>query len=441
MSQEVELKLSLPQVAVNSVVTALGAPERVLNLENQYLDTPDLKLNRAHAALRIRKSQHGYVQTLKNKGTAVAGLHQRGEWEYPIASNAIEWDKFADLDLDSSLQEQIVELFSTNFERKLWHIREGQSLIEVVLDEGQVCTQEHCIALCEMELELKQGNVEDVFNLAMSLSDQHPLVPCDINKAERGYGLIDETISFYQSPFDGTNSVIENHSDYLQDALVRMSRTWDDFTQQENLWALLVLLRQISGIVLVLRTSAANSDLVAKFSVLQNDLTALLEKAQVPMALYLDEHSHSRGLSQRILKNIHASLWNDIEIWMLKNELGKAMLALGHWLHQGNAKQTWQIDLVTLTTSNILKNAQNLSDVHQLQGLADIYKRYDASAYSLIKPLVNLNIVILGMMNAKNSALGADQERKAKLDSWARRLTVMQRHLQQAQNHAQHGWL
>ena len=87
MANEVELKLTLPEYAVDAFLASSNLGEsqgEPLLLDNQYFDTDDLALNQSHAALRIRKSQFGYKQTLKNKGQAIAGLHQRGEWEYDI---------------------------------------------------------------------------------------------------------------------------------------------------------------------------------------------------------------------------------------------------------------------------------------------------------------------------------------------------------------------
>lgn len=443
MSQEVELKLTLPQVAVEALLDALGAPHSITPLYNQYFDTPDLQLNQAHAALRIRKTPTGYVQTLKNKGVAIAGLHQRGEWEYEIAEAKLDWSLFNEVPLDQNLQDQVSALFSTDFERRLWNIQQDQSEIEVVLDQGLITSTddeaEHSIALCELELELKSGDVSALFSFAQSLCQQHPLVPCDINKAERGYSLIDPSVSFYQ----GITGPNVSNQQYLEDCLMRMSRTWDDFIQQEDLFSILNLYRQVCGAVLVLEHELDAPQLLGQWRKLQSSLQRLLEMAQVPMALFVDDHSNSRGLSQRLLRSMQTSLWNEIEAWMLSNELGQCMIQLGEFLFVSKQESLAApvMDCGDLTRNTILIPVQHLQDLSQLQGLADIYKRKEDAAYQLLEPLINHHLVILGMMHAKNSALGSDQDSKAKLDSWARRLTVMQRHLQHAQHAAQQGWL
>lgn len=443
MSHEVELKLTLPPVAVEALLNALGEPHSITPLYNQYFDTPDLQLNQAHAALRIRKTPQGFVQTLKNKGVAVAGLHQRGEWEYAISEARLDWSLFADTPLAESLQEQVVGLFSTDFERRLWNIQQGQSEIEVVLDQGFITANrddlEHRIALCEIELELKKGDASALFELARELCIQHPLVPCDINKAERGYGLIDTSLSFYK-PITGTDI---SNKQYLEDGLTRMSRAWDAFIQREDLFSILTLYRQVCGVVLVIEHELDAPSLLSQWRKLQASLQQLLEKAQVPLALFLDDHSNSRGLSQRLLKGMQTSLWQEIDHWMQQNHLGQCMIELGEFLFESEqqALASPLMNCSDLTRQNVLQSVQHLRDLSQLQGLADIYKRKEDAAYQLLEPLINHHLVILGMMHTKYSSLGADQDSKAKLDSWARRLTVMQRHLQHAQHAAQQGWL
>ncbi|EAT11438.1 CYTH domain-containing protein [Bermanella marisrubri] len=443
MSHEVELKLTLPQVAVEALLDALGEPHSVTPLHNQYFDTPDLQLNQAHAALRIRKTPTGYVQTLKNKGVAIAGLHQRGEWEYQISEPKLEWSLFSDVPLDNNLKEQVSALFSTDFDRCLWNIQHDQSEIEVVLDQGLITAiddeTEHSIALCEVELELKSGDVNALFTFAQSLCQKHPLVPCDINKAERGYALINSQVSFYES-ISGPDV---SNQQYLEDCLMRMSRTWDAFIQKEDLFSILNLYRQVCGAVLVIQHVLDAPQLLDQWRKLQSSLQRLLDKAQVPMALFLDDHSNSRGLSQRLLKSMQSSLWSDIDTWIQSNELGQCMLAMGAFLYatEHNKLASPVINCGDMTRESILLSVQHLNDLQQLQGLADIYKRKEDAAYQLLEPLINHHLVILGMMHAKNSSLGTDQDSKAKLDSWARRLTVMQRHLQHAQHAAQQGWL
>jgi triphosphatase len=53
--------------------------------------------------------------------------------------------------------------------------------------------------ICEIELELLSGKVEDIFGLTRKLQEQHDLHPAIASKAERGYNLyLNESCSSIQ---------------------------------------------------------------------------------------------------------------------------------------------------------------------------------------------------------------------------------------------------
>ena len=445
MAKEVELKLTLPSQAVASFIKNdnlglfQGTP---LELDNQYFDTPDLELNQAHAALRVRKSQHGYKQTLKNKGQAIAGLHERGEWEYDIPTSQLDWALFAnDIQLDASLRERIQPIFKTDFTRHVWIKHFGESEIELVLDEGLIHNKaegrEHSsttqsINLCEIELELKSGRVEDLFAFAKELAQQHPLVPCDINKAERGYGLLFPKLSFFTPQHFATpwsNNQLPVFA-LLQDTLTRLSRHWDQFSQQENWWSLLVMSRQVSAICLLLNEMSNCPDHIrGRWLVLQLDLQKLLQPAAVVIGLYVDNNSHSRGLSQRLLSVCASQLSVGLETWMTNNGLGMAMLELGEFLYtqvqQPEANgASWVNDLLTCVSQE-----QGLNET-SLQALAYVLLRCGDSRYQAVNEVIRCQLVVNAMIAAQGIQCAiTDETSRAKLASWQRRLTVEKRNL------------
>ncbi|MFY0640765.1 MAG: CYTH domain-containing protein [Bermanella sp.] len=445
MAKEVELKLSLPSHGVANFIQDenLGLPQGApLELDNQYFDTPDLALNKAHAALRVRKSQHGYKQTLKNKGQAIAGLHERGEWEYDIASPQIDWSLFAnDIQLDAELREQIQPIFKTDFSRHVWLKQFGESEIELVLDEGLIHNksenQSHngtsqSINLCEIELELKSGRVEDLFTFAKQLAQKHPLVPCDINKAERGYGLLFPKLSFF-SPQNFVDAWSKNELpayDLLQESLTRLSRHWDQFSQQENWWSLLVMSRQISAICLLLNELPNCPDPIrGRWLVLQLDLQKLLQPAGVAVGLYVDNNSHSRGLSQRLLSLSASQLSAGLETWIANNGLGMAMLELGEYLY-AQAQQAdvngapWIQDLLTRVGQGHGEHESSL------QALAYVLLRCQDSRYQAVNEVIRCQLVVNAMIAAQDIQQAiTDETSRAKLASWQRRITVERRNL------------
>ncbi|MCY1353700.1 hypothetical protein D9M69_400510 [compost metagenome] len=64
-------------------------------------------------------------------------------------------------------------------------------VIEAALDQGKVIAGKQEEDICELELELRQGEPEALLELAAELAADLPLMPCDISKAERGYRLYD----------------------------------------------------------------------------------------------------------------------------------------------------------------------------------------------------------------------------------------------------------
>lgn len=215
MNHEIELKLRLNTSELPLLEKALAHPQFVreptLKLLNRYFDTPQMALSQGGAALRIRQqgiidaegglTDERIIQTLKTRGISSAGLHQRMEWDWPLTQVALDLNLIQSsdaqgpwslgLDLDT-----ITPLFTTDFQRKVWMYQQDDTVIELVLDQGEVATDEHSIDLLELELELKQGDAEVLFQVAQQLADQCPLLMSDISKAERGYGLLARSARF-----------------------------------------------------------------------------------------------------------------------------------------------------------------------------------------------------------------------------------------------------
>lgn len=168
-------------------------------LFNQYFDTPARDLARAHVALRLRRDGEQLIQTLKTRGQSVAGLSERNEWDWYLDTPTLDLSKLADdcwpaalADLDKS---QLAPLFTTDFIREkaeiAWGRGKAKVVIEAALDLGKVIAGEGEEEICELELELRQGEPDALLELAAELAADLPLMPCDISKAERGYRLFD----------------------------------------------------------------------------------------------------------------------------------------------------------------------------------------------------------------------------------------------------------
>ncbi|HSD62075.1 MAG TPA: CYTH and CHAD domain-containing protein, partial [Burkholderiales bacterium] len=200
MAQEVELKLRLPPEALaklrrtalpGAVPGARGVSEQ---LHSIYFDTPELTLRRAGLALRLRRVGRRWVQTLKGGGGAEAGLHRRAEWEGAVPGPELDLSRLripeAALLHQPEVRDALRPVFTTEFRRRRRLLRfEGGDTVEYCVDRGEVRTEHAALPICEIELELKSGSPQRLFDLGFVLARALPVRLEGASKAERGYAL------------------------------------------------------------------------------------------------------------------------------------------------------------------------------------------------------------------------------------------------------------
>ena len=196
---EIELKLSVPPSAIKALgadplLTGVHAKRKARKrLDNIYFDTPDHALAQARIGLRLRKDGRRWLQTVKSGGSAQAGLHQRQEIECAVSGKALEWAPLAATQFEAVLGpvwQQLTPQFRTLFSRDIWRLTGPTGAeIEVAIDQGEIIAGKKREAICELELELKSGAVDDLFDIALALADRHPLLLDNRSKAERGNAL------------------------------------------------------------------------------------------------------------------------------------------------------------------------------------------------------------------------------------------------------------
>lgn len=199
MTNEVELKLSLEKkyasrLGKQAVIIEAGIGKPATHkLTNIYFDTPDLKLLDAGITLRLRHQSNSWIQTIKLTGSTIAGLHDRPEWEYLVASNQPDFTKITDKKLiaffaDRKLRDALAPIFQTEVQRTLWKLafKNGDE-VELALDSGVLLSSSNREPISEIELELKAGNTGRLFELALELQSALPLTIENASKAQRGY--------------------------------------------------------------------------------------------------------------------------------------------------------------------------------------------------------------------------------------------------------------
>ena len=202
---EIELKLTLASADVARLRSLpllsqyAAAPPHTENFLSIYFDTPDLYLQQHRSALRVRKTAAAWIQTFKGGGKVEGGLHQRHEWECEVPGAAVDLASLLPL-IDhpaahailahTGLAEQLQAVFMTDFARTVWMLHLAQeTVVELALDLGEVSVGAARAPICEIELELKSGQLDVLLDFAQRLRQQLPLQPSNISKAQRGFAL------------------------------------------------------------------------------------------------------------------------------------------------------------------------------------------------------------------------------------------------------------
>ena len=184
---ETELKLAydsideLLAVQKNDWFVGVLLPDMPLHqrLINSYYDTVDYILRKQGAMIRVREIEGaGYVHTVKTSAGNKDGLHQRFEWNYETDDDQFDANRFLvnaelcndpfhiieDILLPVS-DAKLTCMFQTVFDRISYMVGYGNSIIELSLDYGKINVLDRSEDICEMEIELIEGDVRDVISL------------------------------------------------------------------------------------------------------------------------------------------------------------------------------------------------------------------------------------------------------------------------------------
>jgi triphosphatase len=192
MIHETELKLALAAEHINQLDNLprlqKAKQQPAIRLYNAYFDTPDLALLQAKIGLRVRHIGDRRVQTLKTASATSGGLHQRQEWEQEINGDSPDISKLP-LEIIPELK-SLQQVFVTDFTRRQWDIELDGAHIEMVLDQGTVSAASQQLPICEIELELKTGTVQQLYYLAQEILQFVPFKLENRSKAAFGYSLL-----------------------------------------------------------------------------------------------------------------------------------------------------------------------------------------------------------------------------------------------------------
>lgn len=195
LSVETEIKLAAsPEMLAKLRAHAQlrGEDEQTATLITTYFDTVGGKLRRGGAALRVRQKGDEIEQTLKLESPYRSSV-RRKEWNAAVASQIPQPSEFpakartalARL-LDGAPLEAVA---TTRIERTTRRLQAGGSLIEIAFDIGSIEAGARAEDVCELELELIEGKLADVLELALRLPLGPELRWMVHSKAERCHAL------------------------------------------------------------------------------------------------------------------------------------------------------------------------------------------------------------------------------------------------------------
>lgn len=365
MAQEIELKFIVSPPVIESLREKLNTlsqeqPE-THPLVNIYYETPDYTLRRHNMGLRIRGKGHHYEMTMKTAGRVIGGLHQRPEYNVALSEPTLDLALFpadiwpAELDI-SALQQQLTPLFSTNFSRETWVIHQDSSRIELALDQGEVVAGDLQESICELELELLEGDATALFTLAEQLVNQPGLRMGSLSKAARGYHLAQGAVERTIKPLGllplAPKATIE------QGIEAALAQALESGLYHEELW-----LRGDSAAKqhIVLATSSVRHALVLFGGIIPRKASSQLRELLLTFETQLAEHEQPES----VLFSVQASVTKlALTRWLVECQWRKFVDDKGRTKLEGSLKRFADI--------NLSRHAAELKDVFQ-RPLGDNY--------------------------------------------------------------------
>lgn len=203
---EIEYKFQIPADRLEAVEAAvLSAPSTRLHLQARYFDTEGGDLAAHGVVLRLRKEGSTWVQTAKAMGDGP--LHRLehnvdlgpARKSQPLAALP---ERHAGTPVGERLARvlgshpaPLVEVYATDIWRTSRHEQFAGSTVELALDQGRVLAPAadgggpRSAQICELELELVDGQVDELSTLARLWAERHGLWFSTVSKAERGLRL------------------------------------------------------------------------------------------------------------------------------------------------------------------------------------------------------------------------------------------------------------
>ncbi|MGH7022838.1 MAG: CHAD domain-containing protein [Caulobacteraceae bacterium] len=184
--QEVELKLAIASPSARDVADREVGRAQPRSVETIYYDTPGRRLHSAGYSLRLRRDGEAWSQSVK----AANGV-SRFEQDFQLRGAMPDFSLLQGTPIAAMVDTSLAPVFVTRVQRRSRRRDTSGGRIEFSLDEGEVIAHDRSWPIHELELELKAGEPEALFDEGRRLAEDNAFVPDFMSKAERGFALAD----------------------------------------------------------------------------------------------------------------------------------------------------------------------------------------------------------------------------------------------------------
>lgn len=205
---EIELKYSLPgeetaewlwQDEELGAMTEEGSMT-VDHLYGSYYDTEGMLLAKNDITFRLRHEGQRVVACMKWSGQEEGALHKRNELNVTVGTempDEADPSVFGESEagrilVDAIGDRKLIPIMEVDVLRKMMRVDTGSSLLELSIDRGRVITKNGDVPISEVEIELYQGNEDDLMELGKWLSEKYDLTAEPESKFAKGLQKLKE---------------------------------------------------------------------------------------------------------------------------------------------------------------------------------------------------------------------------------------------------------
>lgn len=199
MGKELEFKLAAPDTRVleavlfdKEVAAVRQGGYALYDMATVYYDTDDRALSARKWTLRLRQENLDLVATVK---TPAGDDHTRGEWSCPARSIEEAIDRLVELGAPKELPvltaKGVKPLCLARFSRRAAEVKFADGTVcELAGDVGVVAAGQKESPICELEVELKEGDAEVAKAFAEELCERFGLSEEPLSKFQRAAALV-----------------------------------------------------------------------------------------------------------------------------------------------------------------------------------------------------------------------------------------------------------